>query len=249
MMKRVTSIVISVHLFFILLLLFTPPCSMAPKTRHVKVRSIRPIASVQPVARSTSRPISPKNAAPPSKKPIANKKEPIPPSASKKKTSTSSPQKTAQKKNTPSKKPAVVEKGKPVKKPAAPAAKEVEWEQIDQALAKIEAKSYAKEKQSLDIPQPLTFLDVGAPTGFVEKGENVETILDGFLHDVLHFPDIGEVVVEVTVEKDGKISKMVMVQAESRRNKLYLQEALPHLQLPIQLDEQKTWTLRFANKI
>lgn len=257
MIQRVTSIVISIHLLFIILLVWTPTRPLVQRTHHVKVRTVRPAV----IAKNPSRPSSqvsqthrrPSSAPkPPTAKPNTSPKQTV--QTSKPKTSQSSRDQTPKQTHT-SKKPTVNEKGKPIKKTEAPKKSPPPadvWNEIDQALAKIETKSYPKEKPSLDLPQPLTFLDESTPALASVEGsldDRVESLLVGFLHDTLHLPEVGEVKIELTIKKDGTVSRVVVVSAESRKNKLYLEQHLPLLQFPMQLDQEKTWTLTFYNEI
>jgi outer membrane biosynthesis protein TonB len=224
MYKRVTSIVISFHLLFMAFLLFYPERTPVKKISHVKVRTVRPMATLKKAPQAASKP-APKptqkqKSVAPVAKPTAAAKKPAQPN-----------------------KPAVVEKGKPIKKKAEPA-KEI-WNEIDQALAKIEKKSYPTSKPLLTLPQPLTFLDEKEAA----EDDSAVSQFMGFLHDTLHLPEVGEVRVAITVRKNGTVSKVVILSAESEKNKLYLQEYLPLLQLPIEFDQEKTWTITFCNEI
>ncbi len=236
MYKKVVSIVISFHVLFIAFLLFTPQRVPVKRMSHVKVRMVRPVTAVRtPPAKKVSAPAAstpaPAVATPPQKKPPQQTQKPKP--------TAKKPAVAAAK---PSNKPAVIEKGKPVKK-APPKKKEPPaeiWNEIDQALAKIEQKSYPVPKQSLNLPL-LQEEEVG--------DDSAVSQLMGFLHDTLNLPEMGEVKMEITVRKDGSIAKVVVLRAESQKNKLYLQENLPRLQLPMRFDEEKTWILTFCNEI
>ena len=73
--------------------------------------------------------------------------------------------------------------------------------------------------------------------------------LTRFLQSALHLPEVGEVKIEIVVRKDGQIMKVVILQSESQKNRLYLQEHLPLLQLPMQFDQDKKWIIAFCNEI
>jgi outer membrane biosynthesis protein TonB len=232
MYKKITSIVISFHILFMMLLLFNNQKSPIKRNAHITVRTVRPTASM--TTQKKTAPITSKQA---------------PPFVPAKKTPTKSAPKPqiAAKKPPTSNKPVVVEKNKPIKK-AVPKKTEPPakiWDEIDQALAKIEKKSYPSSKQSVNLPQLPMFLDEQV------SGEDNRALSDlvGFLHETLHLPEIGEVKVALTVRKDGTIAKAVVLQSESRKNKLYLEEHLPRLQLPMNFDIEKTWTLTFCNEI
>lgn len=229
MYKRVTSIVISFHLLFMTFLLFNPVRTPVKRISHVKVRTVKPMATVKRPPQIAPK-VAPKTAPKPSQK-----QKPASAAATK-------PPPVA-KKPAQQNKPAVIEKGKPIKKKAEPP-KEI-WNEIDQALAKIEKKSYPTSKPLLNLPQPLTFLDEEEA---VEDDSTVSHLM-GFLHDTLHLPEVGEVKIAITVRKNGTVAKVVILSSESQKNKLYLQEHLPLLQLPMEFDQEKTWTMTFCNEI
>ncbi len=229
MYKRVASIVISFHLFFMALLLFSHHRVPVKRITHLKVQTVRPIATVK------SAPQVKPHLAPSNTKKTTTAK-PLP-----------KPQPTPKKPATPNK-PVVVEKNKLVKK-APPPKKETPkkmWDEIDQALAKIEKKSYPASKQPLEVPKSPTFLDE-LPSA--EEGDNKTSYLMGYLHDMLHLPEVGEVKVEITVRKNGTVAKVVVLHAASQKNKLYLEEHLPLLQMPFEFEQEKTWTITFCNEI
>src|SRR4051812_36313958 len=104
MIKRLTSIVISVHLLLILFLLLTPTRLPVKKNLSVKVRTVSPAVVVKSPRQIPQRPPSPpqpQKTSPPKRQQAP---KPIPPAKA-----------AAAKKSVASKKPAVIEKGKPVK--------------------------------------------------------------------------------------------------------------------------------------
>ncbi len=237
MYKRVTSIVISFHLLFITLLLFNPHKIPVKRNNHVKVRTVRPMATVTP------RPVVKKAAAAPTAAAPAPTAK-----TTTKKASTSKPavKKPAAKTTN---KPAVIEKGKPAKKspPKKTEPPEEIWNEIDQALAKIEKKSYSTPKHSLDLPKPIIFVE---ESSFQEMGNpSAVDQLMGFLHETLHLPDVGEVKIEMSVRKNGSVVKVVVLSSESKKNKEYLQKHLPLLQLPMQFEEEKNIIITFCNEV
>jgi outer membrane biosynthesis protein TonB len=234
MYKHVASIVISFHLLFMALLLFNPHRTPIKRTTHVKVRTVRPLATIKQIPRA-----APKKA--PVQKNTTTSKKPTPSQTLPK------PQPTP-KKTATSNKPAIIEKNKPVKKTPPPKKETPKkmWDEIDQALAKIEKKSYPASKQPLEVPKSPTFLDE-LPS--VEEGDNKTSYLMGYLHDMLHLPEVGEVKVEITVRKNGTVAKVVVLHAASQKNKLYLEEHLPLLQMPFEFEQEKTWTITFCNEI
>ncbi len=232
MYKRVTSIVISFHLLFITLLLFNPHKIPVQRNNHVKVRTVRPMATVTP-------------------RPVVKKAAASPAPAGKTNTKKAAASKPAVKKPVAktSNKPAVIEKGKPVKKspPKKTEPPEEIWNEIDQALAKIEKKSYPTPKHSLDLPKPLIYVE---ESSFQEMGNpSANEQLMGFLHDTLNLPDVGEVKIEISVRKNGSVAKVVVLSSESKKNKEYLQKHLPLLQLPMQFEDEKNIIITFSNEV
>ena len=242
-MKRITLFVIAVHFLIIGTLLFSRPKKL-DRPKHIAVRTIQP--SLKPRSTTTAA------AAPTSRKkqtPVSTKKE-SPKAAPSKPSSKSLP---ATSKPINQKKPAVVEKGKsrkPVKAKAAPPAKI--WHEIDEALAKIDDKAYPRSQSKLDVPQvkssptnQIPFPDFESGS---ESGTHEETLIS-FLHASLNLPEFGEVKIQMTINKDGSVAKLVVLESESQKNKVYLQQHLPRLKFPLIFDNDKTITLTFCNEI
>jgi len=260
MLKRTTSLVISIHLLFMTMLLFTQNHPLAQRTHHIKVRTVQPAPSIkaQPVAaraRTSATGQSKKPATPrPAKSPVSSSKKPSPTQSAKttppspKKSTTPQPAKTS---SSPSKKPVIVDKKnstsplpakpQPLQDPLPDAPI---WEEIDQALAKIEPKAYSKEDPALMVPKLSQFVS-SSPL----EVESVESQLVCFLHDTLSLPEVGEVKVELVVDKNGMVQKVIVLSSESEKNKQYLQTHLPRLKFPMQFEQDKTWTLTFSNEI
>ncbi len=258
MQKKIALVVTSIHLLMIFLLCFSPVKKSTSPKKHIAVRTIQP--KVQTKTRSAPKTTA-AVAARPSKKtaasqpaaaspPVTKKKEVKKETASTKATAT----KAAPVKSKPianQKKPAMVEKGKP-KKPKAAAPDKV-WKEIDEALAKIDDKVYSKPQSKLDVPQmkgsspsKIPFPDWGE----MDEGEGTEEeTLVSFLHTSLNLPEFGEVKIQLTVKKDGNVTRLIVLQAESQKNKTYLEKHLPLLKFPLILDKEKTFTLTFCNEL
>ena len=260
MQKKITLFVVSVHLLMILMLLFSPPKIKPLKSKHIAVRTLQPktraaTAAVSPTPKKRA---SPPAAAKPQNPPKAAakavpKKETAKKEAPKKETKTAAASKPAPIKSKPinQKKPSVVEKGKP-KKTVKP--KQEVWQEIDEALAKIDHKVYSKSQSKLDVPQVKgstpSFLPV-PDFGDLEDGEEGtdEETLISFLHTSLNLPEFGEVKIQLTVKKDGSVSRLVVLEAQSQKNRAYLEKHLTLLKFPIIFDKEKTFTLTFCNEI
>lgn len=146
----------------------------------------------------------------------------------------------------PAKKPTVVEKDKPRKALVAKPLPTPIVEEIDEPLAKIEEKVYSPPRLKLDVPriESSSFeMEVGV------QGKKSEETLIEFLHGALHLPEFGEVKIQLTLNRDGTAARLVVLQAESKNNRAYLEEVLPRLQFPLILEQEKTFTLTFCNEL
>jgi type IV secretory pathway VirB10-like protein len=225
-MKRITTFVISAHLIVIVLLLFTPVKKGPKPTKHVVVRTVQPKPQPMTIVSNTPAPkakrttnAKPKKEIPPTKKTTAPTPKPKP----------------------VAKKTAVIEKNKP--KATKPKKEPEVWQEVDEPLAKIDAKEYSAPKLQLDVPQIETSFSVFA------GNQTQEESLVGFLHSSLNLPEFGEVTIQLTMKKDGTVARLVVVKAESKKNKAYLEQHLPLLKFPLILENEKTFTLTFCNEI
>jgi len=273
MQKKIAIFVTSIHLLMILMLFFSPVKKTPHPKKHIAVRTIqskpKTQVSTSVAARAPKKPAAsatasaPRPSQPPKKTSQETvKKEPPPktttPPASK--TTTSKPadsSKPAPVKSKPianQKKPAMVEKGKTKKntRPPDPPADKV-WKKIDEALAKIDDKVYSKPQSKLDIPQVMSSSSSQIPFpdfGEMEDGAGTqEEILDSFLKSSLKLPEPSEVRLLVTVNKDGTVVKLVILESESEKNKTYIQKNLPLLKFPLRLDKEKTYNFIFCNEL
>lgn len=267
-MKKIAIFVTSAHLLMIFSLLFSPAKKTPHPTKHIAVRTIQHRPKVQmgsgvvaKRAASHARSSPPPASSPLATSPKASSPKPAP---AKPKSSTKQPSKTtavtaatpsssnttSNKKPSNSKKPAVVEKNKKSKpKPKTAPPPEV-FKEIDEALAKIDEKGYSKPRLKLDVPQIQDSSEMALPFPSEEVGPmGPEETLVSYLHSSLNLPEFGEVKIQVTVNKDGSIDKLVVLEAESKKNKAYLEQHLPLLKLPITLEKEKTFTLTFCNEI
>jgi hypothetical protein len=224
MQKKIALFVASVHLLVIFLFCFSPVKKPISPKKHLAVRTISPRTS--PASRTGSVVAAPK--------PKVTKKE---------SPTTKTATKPAPLKSKPlqQKKPAVVEKGKPPKAP------DKVWKEIDEALAKIDDKVYSKPQSKLDVPK----VEGSSPSQifFSEDDGNEEETLASFLHTSLNLPEFGEVKIQMTIKKDGTVARLTVLQAESHKNKAYLEKHLPLLRFPLILDNEKTFTFTFCNEI
>jgi outer membrane biosynthesis protein TonB len=249
MQKKIALFVTSVHLLVIFLFCFSPVKKPVTPKKHIAVRTVQPKTRTSTVSRPPQAGGSSVAAA----KPKAVKKEAVKKEAPKKespKNKTAAATKPAPVKSKPiqQKKPAMVEKGKPQKKPKTP---DKVWKEIDEALAKIDDKVYSKPQSKWDVPRvkgssssQIPFLDFGGD----DEGTDEEA-LASFLHTSLNLPEFGEVKIQMTIKKDGTVARLSVLQAESQKNKAYLEKHLPLLRFPLILDKEKTFTFTFCNEI
>jgi len=106
------------------------------------------------------------------------------------------------------------------------------WKELDEALAKIENKIYAKPH----LPGEM-------------ECENSREILAAFLRNSLKFPELGIVELQLCIDTNGKMSRLTILKWESQKNKVYLEETLPLLRFPLVLGEQKIFNLILCNEI
>jgi outer membrane biosynthesis protein TonB len=216
-MKRVTSIVISVHIVFLLMLLYSPIKKVPPSKKHIAVKMVTPRVK-------TATP--PKAVTPPATKAPAPKKAAPAPS-----------------KKNPAKKKVATEKPKPAAKPIQSTPKPLPPPpKKEEPIAKIEEEVYTPPRLELSVPK------LEAVAGIVVEDKSEET-LASFLHGALNLPEFGEVKIALTLKSDGSVEKVVVLFAESKKNRAYLEELLPKLRFPIKLEKGKTFTLTFCNEL
>ncbi|MGR3973919.1 MAG: hypothetical protein QRY72_05080 [Candidatus Rhabdochlamydia sp.] len=129
------------------------------------------------------------------------------------------------------------------------------WKEIEEALAKIEKTSYPKVTLTSQEPSFFQTQDPQKDEGFEEEetsslagAETEEELLITFLYRSLHLPESGDVKVSLTLNGDGTVKKMAVLNAESKKNKLYLEQNLPKLCFPVNLTQEKTWIFNFCHE-
>lgn len=184
------------------------------------------------------------------------------------------PQKTAsikkapaqpKKKTAPQKKQTMKEKPVQQKKSIAPSKKAIPKDLIDELeerIAKIEQK-----RDKIDTKEPLKNLGSIKPLE-IESIEKIEPsghasnelsadayqkMLIECLRQSLNLPDFGEVKIQLTLREDGSVANVIVLKAESQKNKRYLEENLPRLKFPnlqgsLSKKKQHTFSLVFCNE-
>ncbi len=269
LLRAITIAVLSVHCMFLLVLLLGPT-TFLKKDKHkpliVKTVTIQPTMKVSSPKTSAPRPIAqksiaakaaspqPKKAQPPTPvaapKPAAQKK--APPIADK----TLSTKKTPQ---TPTEKPRA--KLSETKKERSPISADLVKE-LEKSISKIDEKKEkfsSKNKSALPRPQHSLHLQIDKHDlntfDLNEIGETDYTdALVQCLHQSLHLPEFGEVKIQLTLRQDGTVAKLVVLNAESEKNKTYLENHLPRLKFPnlegsFAQKKECTFSLTFCNEI
>jgi hypothetical protein len=235
LLKTLYIAVPSVHLFIIAISFITYPSSKkapskplaihtwtAPSKDHVKVASTPPSPLKKTVQNSNA---------------IAKKTN---------KTPLNTPQKPASKKKET---PKPIEKQ--VSKPSLVAQKHLQ--EIEERIAKIQAKNDRMPVTSeLAVPGVITLSSQG-PLEPVQTSHPEDAVgsITGYLQRYLQLPDIGEVQIQLTLRKDGKIESMKVIKAESEENRKYLEKHLPEISFPLSIIKglsSRTFLLAFCNK-
>ncbi len=249
MLQKITLFVLSLHVGFLLLLTFSPHKKQIKPTQHLIVRTekLSPPKEKQNFSPKTTTPPAPN----PQKKEAPKKKAADPKLSAKK---------PAQKKENPAEKPK-----KPVKKemPKPPKKQEVqkkeellskqEIKELEEVLGLIEGKQKTTSHKTPSIKEPSSF-----PSQEKEKawefdlsGSYQEELIS-HLHSSLNLPEYGDVSIELTLRSDGYVTKVVVLKAESVKNRKYLETHLPLLRFPpLQggVEKEKTFKLTFSNEL
>ncbi|HEX4839644.1 MAG TPA: hypothetical protein VFU89_04295 [Rhabdochlamydiaceae bacterium] len=248
MQKKIALFVASVHVLAILLLCFSPVKKTISPKKHIAVRTIQPKTRTSTAAAPRTHKDEGSTTTAAAPKPKIIKKEAPQKEAAPSKKTTAAAKPSPAKSNPIQQKPAMVEKGKPKKKSKTP---DKVWKEIDEALAKIDNKVYSNPQPKLDVPKVKgsSALQIPFPDFGGDDEGNEEETLASFLHTSLNLPEFGEVKIQMTIKKDGTVARLSVLQAESRKNKAYLEKHLPLLRFPLILDKEKTFTLTFCNEI
>jgi hypothetical protein len=130
------------------------------------------------------------------------------------------------------------------------------WKELEESIAKIESKSdKGMDKKTARSTKSLTPIALQIDTAWneAEGVGDYKVILADYLHQVLSLPDYGEVKIQLSLRQDGTVCKVVVLKAQSERNKQYLESNLPRLKFP-HLDEadasktEHTFVLTFCNE-
>ncbi len=238
MKRRISVWVWTLHILWIVTLCCISPKKSNPKrTLVVSTRVENKMAtSVSEKSVATSAPVSKKQ--PVASKPVPKKQVTTQPNPQKKQATSAAPE---PKKNTSSVK-------KEVKKIEAPPAVSQDLaRQLEESIAKIDKKRdnlWREDKRQTPSTFEPVHIDISSYEGSFTPDICVESLVS-CLQEQLHVPDYGEVTVDVTIAQDGRVMRMIIVQAESEKNRQYIEQHLPHVRFP-KLEKQQSFTLTFC---
>jgi outer membrane biosynthesis protein TonB len=261
-------LVLSAHALFFLAILLSP-WFHAPKKIHkplvvhtiipktAAVEKKKPAASPKPAAKPQPK-AAPQNKPQAIPKPQPQTKKEPPPAVVKK----------------PAAKPAPVVKKEPaiadkiLTKKAPPPAKKTPpaenrarisdslLQELEESIAKIENKSdKAKFNKAATTatPSPIQ-LQIDTQAGEEETSSDYTDNLVGHLHRTLSLPDYGEVKIQLSLRQDGTVAKVIVLNAQSVKNRQYLETHLPRLKFPrfagaYATKSEQTFVLTFCNEL
>lgn len=124
--------------------------------------------------------------------------------------------------------------------------------QLEESIAKIEQKDDKQCKSSTIVTASLSSKVVVTPAQEEPPLSSYTASLVKELTQMLQLPEYGEVKIKIKVSPAGKILELLVLQAESKVNKLYLEKHLPNIVLPkynekVALNNEQTFTLTFCN--
>jgi outer membrane biosynthesis protein TonB len=242
MFKKIALTVIGIHLAGIFFLLLSPvkPSKLPPQKFVVQTHTFK-----QAQKHSSQHPVQAKKTSqtPPAKKAPSTQKTPK---------SKSIPTKKTEPKNQDIKTPIETRK-KAVSKKMQPDPLDLQKKivkELEEIVAKIE-----DQHEEIIPPSSLQESSISlqnTATVFVANPEeSYQNNLLSYLYEALHLPEQGEVKMQLTIKEDGSLAKMVVLKAESVKNRNYLEKQLPLLRFPYLQDlrvKEKTFILTFCNE-
>ncbi len=255
-MNLLRLIIVAIHLTFVLILLIAPPFAFRKKSHKpliVKTVTIKPppvqIASVE--KRKVSATALP--AAPAPQKTAVQ----APPPPAVKKAVKKSPTPVSKKEPAIANKTLSQAKPKSAPPPSPPRAKISDSliRELEESIAKIENKSDKGTARSRKISVAPIALQIDMTDAFqysdAKEGDYTD-LLVSHLHQYLTLPEYGEVKIQLSLQQDGTVGKIVVLKAESEKNKKYLESNLPRLRFPrfegsYAKKKESTFILTFCN--
>lgn len=231
--RRIVLLVICTHLLLILYMSVTSPTPVkkAQKPLVVKTVAMKNVATKEKsTARGVSSTVAAKKAAKPEQTQPKKKAEKTPPIADKT---------VVKKKNVPQ---------KPVEDSREKMSQKL-LRDLEESLSKLEEKPQKKgsaKAGAKSAPAPLALQLDGEET----DGEYDDSLI-GYLKQTLNLPEYGEVKIQLTLKQDGTFVNLVVIKAESEKNRKYLEASLPHLRFPhlVGKKKQETFIVTFCNEI
>lgn len=234
MLKNIPLFVLLVHGIFILILI-TSPAFLLPKKPHKSliVRQITPRAPIQTVStekKQYSAAPTPQIKKTPPAQPVAKKEPPTPPKPLPIKKTTAAPKKE----------PAITDKKISKNKPPTPSSATPErakisdslLKELEESIAKIDKKSDKQIVQQSHNTQSPIKLQIDHFDEDPPNHSHYTDTLVNHLHRHLSLPDHGEVKIQLSLRQDGTITRMVVLNAQSEKNKRYLETHLIRLKFP-----------------
>lgn len=270
--NTITLCIVAIHFIFLLIILVSPTFVLRKKEHKpliVKTIDPKPISKIAAVMKK-----------PPSKSttaaaPIQQKKQeavkteapktktPLQPTASKKETIKQPPAAKkepaiADKIISKSKSPTTKKNPPPPPKTRAKISDSL-VQQLEESIAKIEGENTktaaskrnpSSSKTTAPITLQIDIADIKESDG---DSNDYTDILVHHLHQLLSLPDYGEVKIQLSLRQDGSVVKLVVLKAQSEKNKHYLEDNLPLLKFPrfegaYAFKKEYTFILTFCNE-
>lgn len=122
-------------------------------------------------------------------------------------------------------------------------------EELEASLTKIESKpNKFSGKKSDVVPKSDYSLQIDRLDNLDSKETEYQLELVSYLQEALHLPDYGEVKMEITLRPDGSVASLKVLEAESVKNRNYLEKSLPLLRFPVYDKTIRTFVLTFCNE-
>lgn len=239
---RVILIVLSLHLLFLVYasISYSSPVKKAAKPLVVKTITPKAAPKEKPSGRSASRsiatPVPAVKQTPKKEKeaaPVAKKVEKkIPPIADKK----------------------LVKKKEAPKKSVEESRDKMSQKllrELEESLSKLEEKPAKKGVSKAGAKSLPPALSLELDSDVSSEGGEYDDSLIGYLKQALNLPEYGEVKIQLTLKQDGTFVNLVVIKAESEKNRKYLEASLPHLRFPhlVGKKKQETFIVTFCNEI
>lgn len=109
-------------------------------------------------------------------------------------------------------------------------------QEIEQSLAAIAKPTAAAPKTAIEIPT----------VEFAEIEDSPIDRISSYLQEMLQLPEFGEVKVELSINRFGKLEKLEVLEAKSEKNEEFLRNQLPGLHYPC-FNKAVTLTIVFSN--